>query len=171
MNRIFSYVFAALIGATIATLIFYFATRDHDSLPDLTVTEAVTVDTVRAVAPMPMELLSVRFEPVKLPSLALTKPQFQRPDSLMLDSVTVTVPIETKIYTDSSTYRAVISGFRASLDTIDIYNRTVERTVSVTPTKRPRRWGLSVGVGAVATPSGRIEPGVFAGVSYQFVSF
>ena len=90
----------------------------------------------------------------------------------MADSVTVAVPIETRVFSDDSTYRAVISGFHASLDTIDIYNRTVERTVTVTSiVKQPRRWGLSVGVGAVATPTGRIEPGIFAGVSYQFVSF
>ena len=172
MNRLFSYLLAALIGAAIATLVFFTIGREHEARQTVTVAETVSIDTVRTVAPQPMELLSVRFERVRLPSLGETKLSFNSIDRVMADSVTVAVPIETRVFSDDSTYRAVISGFHASLDTIEIYNRKVERTVSFTPgVKKPRRWGISVGVGAVATPSGRIEPGIFAGVSYQFVSF
>lgn len=186
LKELITHAVAALIGVGIAQLIF-FACPERN--PEPTESEVITVDTVRAVAPFSRELLKVRFEPVKLPLVrqvaaiaeTATIAEGDGSDSTSGcdgsrpcnegDSVIVSVPIETRVFSDDSTYRAVVSGFRASLDTIDIYNRTIERTVTVAPTKRPRRWGLSVGVGAVATPSGRIEPGVFAGVSYQFVSF
>lgn len=39
------------------------------------------------------------------------------------DSVDVSVAMERKVYTDSSTYRAVISGAWVNLDTIEVWNR------------------------------------------------
>lgn len=55
------------------------------------------------------------------------------------DSVAVVVPITQKEYGDS-TYRAWVSGYRARLDSIEIYQRTV--TTTARPTRRQSRWGL-----------------------------
>ena len=64
-----------------------------------------------------------------------------------IDSVLVPVriPIETKIYQDS-TYRAVISGYRASLDTIQVYPIHTYTTITITKQKR-FSIGLQAGVG------------------------
>lgn len=172
MRRIITHAIAALIGVGVAQMIFEACPDKGVSAPvKETVTEVVRIDTTRTVSPLRRDLMAVRFEDVKLPSLAITKPIFNA--DTMPDSVTVSVPIETHVFTDDSTYRAVISGFHTSLDTMDVYTRTVERerTVTVRVPSKPRRWGLSVGAGAVVTPTGRIEPGLFVGASYTFWAF
>ena len=59
--------------------------------------------------------------------------------------VPVQIPIETKIYQDS-TYRAVISGYRASLDTIQVY--PIHTYTTITNTKQKRfNIGIQAGVG------------------------
>ena len=59
--------------------------------------------------------------------------------------VPVQIPIETKIYKDS-TYRAVISGYRASLDTIQVY--PIHTYTTITNTKQKRfNIGIQAGVG------------------------
>lgn len=66
-----------------------------------------------------------------------------------IDSVLVPVriPIETKIYQDS-TYRAVISGYRASLDTIQVYPIHTYTTITNIITKQKRfNIGVQAGVG------------------------
>ena len=61
--------------------------------------------------------------------------------------VPVQIPIETKIYQDS-TYRAVISGYRASLDTIQVYPIHTYTTITNIITKKKRfNIGLQAGVG------------------------
>lgn len=64
-----------------------------------------------------------------------------------IDSVLVPVqiPIETKTYQDS-TYRAVISGYRANLDTIQVY--PIHTYTTITNTKQKRfNIGIQAGVG------------------------
>lgn len=59
--------------------------------------------------------------------------------------VPVRIPIESKTYQDS-TYRAVISGYRASLDTIQIY--PIHTITTITNTKQKRfNIGIQAGVG------------------------
>lgn len=60
--------------------------------------------------------------------------------------VPVDVPIETKVYQDSS-YRAVISGYRASLDTISIFNRNQIQHINKT-TYKTRKWNITPSIGA-----------------------
>lgn len=87
------------------------------------------------------------------------------------DSASVTIPIEQKIYSDSN-YRAVVSGFHASLDSISVYPRTMvisERTERVLK----QRWtlGASVGVGAFygfTTRKVDAGVGVMVGIHYNF---
>ena len=64
-----------------------------------------------------------------------------------IDSVLVPVriPIESKTYQDS-TYRAVISGYRASLDSIQVY--PIHTITTITNTKQKRfNIGIQAGVG------------------------
>lgn len=86
------------------------------------------------------------------------------------DSATVAIPIEQTHYT-ADTYDAWVSGYMAQLDSIKIYQttRTITTTHEVTKYKT-KRWGLSIGAGVVATPT-KIEPGIFAGITYTFIAF
>lgn len=59
--------------------------------------------------------------------------------------VPVRIPIESKTYQDS-TYRAVISGYRASLDSIQVY--PIHTITTITNTKQKRfNIGIQAGVG------------------------
>lgn len=61
--------------------------------------------------------------------------------------VEVNIPIETKVYKDS-TYKAVITGYRASLDTIQVYPIHTITTITNTNTIKSR-WsiGIQTGIG------------------------
>ena len=77
------------------------------------------------------------------------------------DGVAV-IPISLKTYTDSSTYKAVVSGYDPRLEEIEIYQ---EQTVITRREKAPR---LSFGIqgGLYATPKG-LQPGVGVGVPWR----
>lgn len=85
----------------------------------------------------------------------------------------VLVPISRKVY-EGEDYRAVVSGFRASLDTLDIFRKT--QTVTNTVVQRvevpgkPKRWGIGVSAGYALTPQG-VKPYIGAGISYSFITF
>ena len=65
-------------------------------------------------------------------------------------------------------------GFRASLDTLDIFRKT--QTVTNTVVQRvevpgkPKRWGIGVSAGYALTPQG-VKPYIGAGISYSFITF
>ena len=60
------------------------------------------------------------------------------------DSVRVEMPIERKIYQEDSVYRAVVSGYRPSLDSLLIFSKTTTITVhEKSPAEcRPYSWTL-----------------------------
>ena len=78
------------------------------------------------------------------------------------DSVFVPVPIDRMVYTDDSTYTAIVSGYRASLDSISVYNKTITKEL----VKKPPRISISLQAGygfTSKTPS----PYIGLGVSYN----
>ena len=87
--------------------------------------------------------------------------------------VPVLVPISRNVY-EGEDYRAVVSGFRASLDTLDIFRKT--QTVTNTVVQRvevpgkPKRWGIGVSAGYALTPQG-MKPYIGAGVQYNSLSW
>lgn len=117
-----------------------------------TVRETVLVPKVRYLTRVDTVLLLVPGDTVKVPVL---------------------VPISRKVY-EGEDYRAVVSGFRASLDTLDIFRKT--QTVTNTVVQRvevpskPKRWGIGVSAGYALTPQG-VKPCIGAGISYSFITF
>lgn len=69
-------------------------------------------------------------------------------DSVEQNGDSLLLPREEKVYEDS-TFKAVVSGFRPSLDEITVYPRTVYITKEITKYKNPPRfqWGLQGGFG------------------------
>ena len=117
-----------------------------------TVRETVLVPKVRYLTRVDTVLLLVPGDTVKVPVL---------------------VPISRNVY-EGEDYRAVVSGFRASLDTLDIFRKTqtVTNTV-VQPVEvpgKPKRWGIGVSAGYALTPQG-MKPYIGAGVQYNFLSW
>lgn len=59
------------------------------------------------------------------------------------------IVMERKTYTDSATYRAVISGAWAELDTIEVWPRReiITREITKEVWREPKRWSVGMGVG------------------------
>lgn len=90
------------------------------------------------------------------------------------DSAFVDVPIERKVYQEDSVYRAVVSGYRPSLDSLLIFSKTTTITVTNTvpeyiPTPR-RRWsfGITAGPSVLVTPDGRIHGGLGGSIGWTY---
>lgn len=121
----------------------------------------VVRDTVRETVLVPKVRYLTRVDTVLLPVPGDTV------------EVPVLVPISRNVY-EGEDYRAVVSGFRASLDTLDIFRKT--QTVTNTVVQRvevpgkPKRWGIGVSAGYALTPQG-VKPYIGAGISYSFITF
>ena len=89
--------------------------------------------------------------------------------TLRVDSVLVDVPIERRVYEEDSLYRAVVSGYRPSLDSLLVYRTTTEITKFV-PVPVKKRWGVGIQAGYGFSQKG-ISPYVGVGISYNLINF
>lgn len=82
------------------------------------------------------------------------------------DTVWVQLPREAKVYRDS-TYRAVVSGYRPSLDSIFVFQKTKVVTVTNNVRIPPPRWGWGVQAGVGVNAAGTVTPYVGVGIQYR----
>lgn len=108
------------------------------------------IDTVRDTIPVPVYESVVDSFPFAVPG----------------DTVrdTVYLPITQKIYKDSL-YTAYVSGYRAKLDSIEVYSKM--QTVFVRERAKRKRFGLGVQAG-YGFSGNKATPYVGVGVSYNF---
>lgn len=90
------------------------------------------------------------------------------------DTTVVYLPKEEKVYEDS-TYRAVVSGYEPSLDTIAVYPKTtvIKQTEVVEVPMQPR-WSIGVqgGVGVMVNDKGfHAGPYIGIGIQYNLINF
>lgn len=92
-------------------------------------------------------------------------------DSNPLDSIAVEIPITQKVYEDS-TYKAYVSGFKPSLDSIFVYPRKEVQTIT-TKVNDKSRWSLSVslGYGLTLTKQPTFAPVASVNLSYNIYTF
>ena len=95
-------------------------------------------------------------------------------NELPVDHQSVPVPLETKTY-EGDDYRAVVSGYRPSLDRIDVFRNTVYITNTETRTIPAPRWSLGItagpqlGYGLIGDGRGMYAGfGITAGIQYRF---
>lgn len=121
------------------------------------------VDTAYIDRPVPKYVSIIKRDTVKL-----------RYFKIRHDTVLAEVPIERKIYQEDSVFRAVVSGFRASLDTLIVYPTittiTVTKPFVVTRSATRLSFGVTIGPSVLATPQGRVHAGLgtTVGLSYRF---
>lgn len=82
--------------------------------------------------------------------------------------VQVSVPISTTVYNDSS-YRAVVSGYKTSLDTVQVYPKHTITTITNTIV-RQKRWCIGVQAGAGWGIYSK-QPDIFLGVGVSYRLF
>lgn len=99
---------------------------------------------------------------VKIPVTALLPRQEEETDSIIATD-SVSVPITQKMYEDSC-YKAWVSGYMVSLDSIEIYGRTLTVTERIKIPPQRVRFGLQGGVGM--TPKG-VQP--YIGIGFSVV--
>lgn len=85
--------------------------------------------------------------------------------AIIRDTVSVKVPISRKTYIGED-YRAVVSGYEASLDTIQVKTKTITNTIY----QEPSRWALGVSAGYGMTAKG-LQPYVGIGVTYNILQW
>lgn len=114
----------------------------------------------------------------KIDTVTITKPviQYRYITQVITDTlyntdsikVSVLIPIERTTYQDS-TYRAVVSGYRASLDTIQVYPIHTTTTITNTITKQKRfNIGVQAGVGYGVFNK---KPDVYVGLGVSYRLF
>lgn len=120
----------------------------------------VTVtDTLPFYLPVPKDSLVIRYVTKVLPvssrensearDTLMTAMELQPTEHLSPDSMAVEVPISQKKY-ETEAYRAYVSGYEPSLDSIFVYQKTINEKVVSTQvhTKQPRLGvGVTTGVG------------------------
>ena len=168
MNRLV--VAVALVAAFLAGgVVGRLWRRPSDARPDeVSVRSETFTDTLSAVAPVPTiseprPSVSARL-PVAPPSSAVLSDGSDSSDLCATDSAEVEIPITRNVYADSL-YRAVVSGYMASLDTLEIYSRREVVTVS----RPPKRWHIGVSAGFGMTPRG-FQPVVAVTLTYSLYS-
>lgn len=120
--------------------------------------EVVKWDTIVRTQPVVVEQKALGLKAYRVKLLGRIEPT----DSLC-DSVDVELPIEQKVYGDS-TYKAWVSGFDARLDSIKIYQPT--KYITITTKQKPSRWNVGIQGGVGITPKG-VQPYIGVGVSYK----
>lgn len=191
--NIFVYV---LIGVLLCLNVFQCNRGAQGNLPPGSYTDTLTVyDTVRVEIPAPKDekpLGSVTAKlPVSVPKQTENERKLQEtvqmlrdslanygktvPDhfeelseKVTPDSVSVEIPITQKVY-ETDRYRAVVSGYKPSLDDIYIY----QPTQIVQVKSKPKRWGvgIQVGYGVTLKQTPQFSPYVGVGVSYNLFQF
>lgn len=148
------------------------------NLPISVQRDTLTVrDTIRNTVPVPVKERILRVDTVRLEikpgaTDAVTIDTVRGADTLaprdtprIGQSDTVEIPISQRVYA-AADYRAVISGWRPSLDSIEIYRTSTTVKETVTKYKTPRI-ALLAGGGVGYTTEGKILP--FAGLALGLV--
>lgn len=119
------------------------------------------VDTIPYNKPVPKDSIVVRSVKRLLPAKSCDSITTNKTK----DSVSVNIPISQKYY-ESEDYKAWVSGYEPSLDSIKVYQKTIE--IKETIKQPPRKWsiGLMGGYGC-GFKSKQFEPFIGVGISYR----
>ncbi len=113
----------------------------HDTVPDIAPEPKDSVRTKWVTRWLPMKPDTVSRNGEIFPEFPQISANFSA-----TDTVAVQVPITSKHYSGKN-YDAYVSGFDVNLDSIYVYNETKYITETITKSKPPNKWSLSVNAG------------------------
>lgn len=177
-----------LVAFTIGFAVGFAISRKYQpciELPVVNVTRDTVIvrDTIAGKIPKPRQVIIKRVDTVRLQINPLEGGKYQTdtntrksiPDTTRSPRIgqngEVIIPIESKTY-ETEDYKAVVSGWRPSLDTIELYRdtRTITETVTKILPAKPKRWALVVGGGAGYGPDRVLRPTVGATFGFVLIS-
>lgn len=157
MSKYVPYIIIALLVALAVIPSCCFDRRDSPDGIRRDTVEVIRVDTFRDTVPAPV------YEKIIDSFLIRVPVPVPIPGDTVRDTVPIYLPITQKVYRDSL-YTAYVSGYRAKLDSIEVYGRTRDITIRETPRRKRFGLGLQVGYGMVGS---KASPFVGVGVSYN----
>lgn len=195
MRKAFVILLCVLLGMSIALNFYQYAIR-IERCEDIVSDTITVYDTIPYIKPTPTDSALLGYVTEKLPvsvpklqkyTLKFPKSSEKLQDSVdnfsnnvpnfdeevnfptktddFPDSINVQIPITQKVYEDS-TYKAFVSGYKASLDSFYIYPQTKIITIR----EKPKRWHIGITAGYGITPKG-LQPYLGLGCTYTFISF
>lgn len=140
-------------------LFFYSSAYRHQCKEQGILSDTIVVsDTIRVSVPVVRDSMVVRY--VRVPVMR----DSLRVDTLLeRDTAYIELPITQKYYADSH-YKAWVSGYAASLDSIHVFPK--REIITNTTKEKPRRWGFGLQGGVGMTPEG-VQPYIGIGISYR----
>lgn len=188
-----------LVAAFIASLCLnvHFCMMRQENIAASDTTKVTIFDTIPYLMPVPKDSLVIRYITEKLPVSTETENFSTKNNDFSTgngniaqenitgngnissdnipDSIAVDIPITQKVYEDSL-YRAYVSGYRPSLDSLIIFPRHDITTVTngyTYPKSRQKRWGIGihVGYGMTMSRTPQFTPYIGFGISYNLITF
>lgn len=165
------YVMLILLLVSVAGNVWQYVSKERQEQQGVTL---VTYDTVSYKVTTFTHDTVLWHDTVRLPVVRTNKTnadngsqESRASDTIVVhDSVAVEIPITQRLY-EGERYRAWVSGFRPSLDSIEVYSTTTTITM---PKEKPKRWGVGIQAGYGAGRNG-LQPYIGVGVSYNLLRF
>lgn len=152
-----------LIVLIVSCFITCILTSNHYTKNPITKTEIVR-DTTIVVDTITVEKPIYKFSKV-------VDTIFIHRDSVIVKDSLIYLPKEQKVYSDDSTYMAIVSGYEPNLDKIEVYPKTI--TITDTKIVRERynmRWGIGIQAG-YGISNTCLSPYIGVGISYNLLNF
>lgn len=176
-----------LVVAFIASLCLnvHFHTSRQERIAVSDTTRVTIFDTIPYLMPVPKDSVVIRYITEKLPISTengdsstengqITPGNILDDDNTISenipDSAKVTIPITQKIY-ETELYKAYVSGYHPSLDSLLIFQQT--QIIHVKDYQKPKRWGIGiqVGYGVTMSRTPQFSPYIGVGISYNLFNF
>lgn len=141
----------------------YYVVKDKDAEIKEKITTVTKIDTI-----MDTVLVVKKEKVIKVIRDTLVNVEFIR-DTVDTAKVVADIPIVQKEYSDDSTYTAWVSGYRPSLDSINIYRKNISTNKETVIKKKDiHRFGIGpVVYGGYNFGTKKLDYGVGIGVSYH----
>lgn len=163
----------ALIVVVMCLLSFFAGRKTTDNINQQeseVIDTVIHIDTIAYLLPIPRDSVVIRYDNIVVPiapphcdSIEHCSDSGNVSVEISQDSATIHLPITQQVY-ETDTYRAYISGYRPSLDSIFITNKMTE--VIVKKQAKANRFNIGVQAGYGLTPKG-FQPYVGFGVSVR----
>ena len=146
----------------------------REQMPYCDTIRKIVFDTLPYYMPKPKDSIVIKYVTAKLPDTDDKEDDSPvNDDTVQSDSTDVIIPITQKIYTDDSTYKAYVSGYMTSLDSLLFFFKKEEVITNTVVHKKDRRLSVSaqIGYGLTLSSTPQFTPYIGIGISYRIFNF